>query len=122
MKGDARVEVFLARLPRDQRDALARLRTVIRSAAPDATETINYGIPMWRLNGKGLVSMTAGKKHLSFFVQSYAVLEKYSSEIEKYKVEKATMAFTPEKPLPVALICKIVKARVREVEQARAKG
>ena len=76
---------------------------------------------MWRLNGKGLVSMTAGKKHLSFFVQSYAVLKKYATEIDKYRVESATMAFTPEKPLPVALVRKIVKARVTEVERATAK-
>ena len=118
MKKDAGVEAFLARLPKDQHDALERLRKVIRAAAPDATETINYGIPMWRLNGRGLVSMTAGKKHCSFFVQSYAVLERYASEIEKYRVGQATMAFIPEKPLPVALVRKIVKARVREVEQA----
>ena len=121
MKKDAGVEAFLARLPKDQRDALARLRKVIRAAAPEATETISYGIPMWRLNGRGLVSMTAGKKHCSFFVQSYAVLERYASEIDTYRVGKATMAFTPERPLPVALVRRILKARVKEVEQGIAK-
>ena len=118
MNKAASVDAFLARLPGDQRGALERLRTVIHAAAPGATETINYGIPMWRLNGRGLVSMTAGKKHCSFFVQSYAVLERYASEIERYRVGRATMAFTPEKPLPVALVRRIVTARVREIERA----
>ena len=120
MKKAASVDAFLAKLPKDQRDALERLRKLIRAAAPEATETINYGIPMWRLDGRGLVSLTAGKKHCSFFVQSYAVLERYASEIDTYRVGKATMAFTPEKPLPIALVRKIVRARVREVEQATA--
>jgi uncharacterized protein YdhG (YjbR/CyaY superfamily) len=117
VKKAASVDAFLAQLPNDQREALERLRKVIRAAAPGATETINYGIPMWRLNGRGLVSMTAGKKHCSFFVQSYAVLARYASEVDPYRVGKATIAFTPDKPLPVALVRRIVNARVREVEQ-----
>ena len=74
----ASVEEFLANVPPDQRAALEDLRSVIRRAAPGATELINYGVPMFRLNGKNLVSFAAAKNHCSFYVQSPAVMEAHA--------------------------------------------
>ena len=68
----ASVDEFLAKVPPDKRAALEELRKVIREAAPEATEVINYGVPMFRLNGNNLVSYAAAKDHCSFYVQSPA--------------------------------------------------
>jgi uncharacterized protein YdhG (YjbR/CyaY superfamily) len=71
----ATVDEFLADVPEPQRAALEQLRGQIRAAAPGATELINYGVPMFRLHGRNLVSFAAGKDHCSFYVQSPAVME-----------------------------------------------
>ncbi len=114
----ASVEEFLATVPPDKRAALEDLREVIRGAAPDATELINYGVPMFRLNGKNLVSYAAAKDHCSFYVQSPAVMEAHAAELAGFKTSKGTVNFTPDKPIPAELVTKLVKARIAENEAA----
>ena len=94
----ASVDEFLATVPEPQRGALQDLRRVIRTAAPDATELINYGVPMFRLNGKNLVSFGAAKDHCSFYVQSPAVMEAHVGDLRGFKTSKGTVTFTPDKP------------------------
>jgi uncharacterized protein YdhG (YjbR/CyaY superfamily) len=115
-------EAYLAALPKDKRDALERLRRVIRSAAPGAIEVISYAIPAFTYNGRSLVSMAAWKDHCSLYVQSYAALREFASEIKEYRTEKGTLSFTLDAPLPDALVRKLVRARMTEVKQATAKG
>lgn len=110
----ASVEKFLAAVPPDKRAALEDLRTVIRRAAPGATELINYGVPMFRLNGKNLVSYAAAKDHCSFYVQSPAVMEAHADNLADFKTSKGTVNFTPDKPIPPELVTKLVKARIAE--------
>jgi uncharacterized protein YdhG (YjbR/CyaY superfamily) len=114
----ASVEEFLAAVPPDKRAALEDLRAVIRQAAPDATELINYGVPMFRLDGKNLVSYAAARDHCSFYVQSPAVLEAHADELTGFKTSKGTVNFTPDKPIPAATVTRIVKARILENEAA----
>ena len=114
----ASVEEFLATVPPDKRAALEDLREVIRGAAPGATELINYGVPMFRLNGKNLVSYAAAKDHCSFYVQSPAVMEAHAAELAGFKTSKGTVNFTPDKPIPAELVTKLVKARIAENEAA----
>jgi uncharacterized protein YdhG (YjbR/CyaY superfamily) len=113
----ASVDEFLKAVPPDKRAALEDLREVIRAAAPGATELINYGVPMFRLNGKNLVSYAAGKDHCSFYVQSPAVMEAHAAELAGFKTSKGTVNFTPEKPIPPGLVTKLVKARIAETEK-----
>jgi uncharacterized protein YdhG (YjbR/CyaY superfamily) len=113
----ADVDEFLAAIPPDKRAALEELRRLIRAAAPGATELINYGVPMFRLNGRNLVSYAAGKDHCSFYVQSPAVMEAHTADLAGFKTSKGTVNFTPEKPIPRALVTKLVKARIAENEQ-----
>jgi uncharacterized protein YdhG (YjbR/CyaY superfamily) len=113
----ASVDEFLKAVPPDKRAALEDLREVIRAAAPGATELINYGVPMFRLNGKNLVSYAAGKDHCSFYVQSPAVMEAHAAELTGFKTSKGTVNFTPEKPIPPGLVTKLVKARIAETEK-----
>lgn len=115
----ASVEEFLASVAPDQRAALEDLRKVIRAAAPDASELINYGVPMFRLNGKNLVSYAAGKDHCSFYVQSPTVMEAHAAELRNFKTTKGTVIFKPETPIPAELVSKLVEARVVENEAAR---
>ena len=114
----ASVEEFLATVPPDKRAALEDLREVIRGAAPGATELINYGVPMFRLDGKNLVSYAAAKDHCSFYVQSPAVMEAHAAELAGFKTSKGTVNFTPDKPIPAELVTKLVKARIAENEAA----
>ena len=114
MKRDApaaTIDAYLASVPEQQRRTLEKLRKTIRSAAPDAVETISYMIPAFKLNGM-LVGFGAFKKHNSFFVMSSKLMADMSDELAKYDTCKGGIRFPVDKPLPAALIRKIVKARI----------
>ena len=111
---EATVDAFLAKVPEPAHAALQKLREQIRSAAPGAEELINYGVPMFRLGGKNLVSFAAAKTHCSFFVQSPTVMEQFASDLAGYDTSKGTIRFKPDRPIPAALVKRIVKARIAE--------
>ena len=108
------VDEFLAALPAAQGNALERLRKQLHAAAPGAVEVINYGVPMLRLGGKNLVSFGAGKGHCAFYVQSPRVMKAHAKELAKLDTATSTIRFTPDEPLPAALVKKLVKARIAE--------
>ena len=109
------VEDYLAALPDESRAALEKLRKTIRAAAPEATETISYQMPTFKLRGRVLVYYAAFKDHCSLFPASEAVMEALGKELKPYFSGKGTLRFTPDKPIPVALVKKIVKARIEEI-------
>jgi uncharacterized protein YdhG (YjbR/CyaY superfamily) len=108
------VDAFLAKVPADKRAALQKLRKTIKAAAPKAVELINYGVPMFRLDGKNLVSYAAAAKHCSFYVQSPAVMRAFAAELKDYKQGKGSIQFAADKPIPATLVTKLVKARIAE--------
>ena len=108
----ADVEHWFSRLAPEQRAALEKLRAQIRAAAPDAEEKISYGQPTFVLHGH-LVAFGAFKKHLSFFPMTSNILAKFP-EAAPFVTSTGTMQFQPEKPIPAALVKKIVKARIAE--------
>lgn len=108
------VDEYLKALPPDVRSVLEKLRTTIKSVAPTAEEVISYGMPGYKYHGM-LVYMAAFKDHCSFFPGSSQIIRLYD-ELKEYKTSKGTIQFTVDKPLPVALVKKIVKARMRENE------
>jgi uncharacterized protein YdhG (YjbR/CyaY superfamily) len=101
---------FLEGLSADKRAALEKLRKTIRSAAPKAEECISYGIPAFRLNGKFLVGLGAGAGHCSFYPGS--ALDLFKEELKGYETRRGTIRFQASKPLPAALIRKLVKTRI----------
>jgi uncharacterized protein YdhG (YjbR/CyaY superfamily) len=113
--GSEAVDAYLAAVPEAQRAALQRLRATIRSAAPDAVETISYQMPAFRLGGKFLVSYAAFKGHCSLFPLSGGVLDQVGDEVAPYRAGKGTLRFTVEQPVPASLVTKIVRIRIREV-------
>jgi uncharacterized protein YdhG (YjbR/CyaY superfamily) len=114
--GPASVEEYMASLPDAPRAALEKLRETIRAAAPEATETIAYQMPAFRLHGRFLVSYAAYKNHCSLFPASAGVLEAHGDEVKPYFSGKGTIRFSADKPLPASLVRKIIKTRIRETE------
>jgi uncharacterized protein YdhG (YjbR/CyaY superfamily) len=110
--GRAEVEAYLARVPEPARATLEKMRAMIRAAAPkEATEVISYGIPSFHYKG-ALVWYAAFKKHCSFFPMDLSLLDEFAEELKKYQTSKGTIQFPVDKPLPNALVSRIVKARV----------
>jgi uncharacterized protein YdhG (YjbR/CyaY superfamily) len=113
------VDAYLAGLPEDQRAVLETIRKAITAAAPGATEVISYQMPAYKLDGRFLVSFAAFKNHCSLFPASGAVREVLGKELEPYFSGKGTLRFTVDKPIPAALVKKIVKTRIEENAAAK---
>lgn len=113
------IDTYLNQVPEPACSALADLRHLIQLSAPEATETISYQLPAFRHNG-ALVAFGATTKHCAFYVKSGTVLEPFQHELTGYKTSKGTIRFTPDRPLPAALVRRLVKARIKE-NDARAK-
>ena len=112
----AEVEAYLGRVPEPARTTLESMRVTIRAAAPkNATEAISYGIPSFQYKG-GLVAYAAFKKHCSFFPMGSSAIEEFAEELKGFRVSKATIQFAVDKPLPAALVKKMVKACVARNE------
>jgi len=97
---------------------LNRIRAAIRSAAPrGATEVISYGIPAFKHTGV-LIWFAAFSNHCSLFPTA-AVIEKFKKELKGFTISKGTIQFPTNKPLPAALVKKMVKARVAQLESKK---
>ena len=107
------IDDYLATLPDDQRAALQKLRKTIQSAAPRAEECISYSVPAFRLNGP-LVGFGAKANHCAFYLMSGSTVAAHADELKDYDTSKGTIRFKPDKPLPAALVRKLVKARIAE--------
>ncbi len=114
MAGPTSVEDYLATLPADRRAVVEELRETIRAAAPEATETISYQMPTFRSHGQFLVSYAAFKNHYSLFPASEPVVEGLGDELKPYLAGKGTIRFPADRPLPAAVVTRIVKIRLGE--------
>lgn len=112
----ALIDARLAALPADQRAALQALRQTIAAAAPEAEETISYGMPAFRYHGRALVSYSAFKAHCSLFPMSGALIEAHREEFAGFATAKGTLRFTPEHPLPNDLVKLIVRERMAQTD------
>jgi len=117
-KSKTAIDGVLSILPADQRATLQSLRTVILSVMPDAEEVISYGVPMFKRNGKGVISMSAKKDYCSLHLMSPPLAKAMEKELKPY-LKGVTLHFKPDKPLPAALVKKIVKARMKEMDKTR---
>jgi len=118
------VDGYLSALPEEVRVALEKLGKIIKAAAPGTTEVISYRIPVLKYQGHPLIGFGAAKKHCSFFTMSSSMIPKLArmraGELKGHDVSGATIHFTPDKPLPAALVKRLVKERIAE-NQKRAK-
>jgi uncharacterized protein YdhG (YjbR/CyaY superfamily) len=109
------IEQFLDGVPPDKRRALQHLRDEIRRLVPEATESISYGVPAFKLGGRPLVSFGAARDHCTFYVQSPAVIEAFAQDLAGFRLSKGSVQFSPERPIPADLVRRLVEARIAEV-------
>jgi uncharacterized protein YdhG (YjbR/CyaY superfamily) len=109
------IDDYLARVKPDHRDALQKLRRTIHTAAPKAEECISYGIPAFRLNGRSLVFFGAWANHCSFYPGNSVTLRKFRDDLKGFQTSKGTIRFSPDHPLPSALVQKLVRARMADI-------
>lgn len=111
------VDEYLAGVPEPARSTLVKVRAMIRSAAPaQATEAISYGMPTFKYKGS-LLAFGAFSHHCSLFPMSLSVIEKFKNELQGFHTSKGTLQFPMDKPMPAALVKKLVNARVAENER-----
>src|ERR1043166_5623765 len=113
------IDEYLACVNADYRGALQQLRQTIQAVAPNTEECISYSIPAFRLNGRLLVGFAAWSNHCSFYPMSSTTLKKFRNELGNFQTGKGTLRFSPDKPMPAALVKKLLKARIAE-NNARA--
>ncbi len=106
------IDDYIDRYPKDVQQHLTKMRSTIRNAAPRARETISYGIPAFRLDGI-LVWFAAFKHHIGFYPGASGIAA-FKKELSAYKAAKGSVQFPFDKPLPLALVGRIVRVRVKE--------
>ncbi|MGH2788501.1 MAG: iron chaperone [Actinomycetota bacterium] len=118
MAGPSSVEDYLSQVPEEARAVLEKLRKTIKAAAPNTTETISYQMPTFKYQGRALVGYAAFKNHCSLFPYSTKVMDSLKEELQSFDTsgKGATIRFPVGKPLPAALVRKLVKVRIEEIE------
>ncbi|MFH6602530.1 iron chaperone [Maribacter algicola] len=106
------VDEYIASFPEDVRQVLKDIRATIRKSAPDAEETISYGMPAFKYHGM-LVYFAAYEKHIGFYATPSGH-KKFEKELSKYKQGKGSVQFPLNAPIPLGLISEIVKFRANE--------
>ena len=106
------IDDYVAGFPKDVQKQLEEIRSTIRKAAPEAEEAMSYAIPTFKLNGN-LVHFAAFKSHIGFYPTPGGI-EAFKKELSVYESAKGSVQFPLDQPLPLSLISKIVKFRVKE--------
>ncbi|MCC6289742.1 MAG: DUF1801 domain-containing protein [Chitinophagaceae bacterium] len=110
------IDEYIGNAPAEVQELLKNIRATIHKAAPEAEEAISYGMPAFSIGGKPLVYFAAFKNHIGFYAtpSGHTAFEK---ELSKYKQGKGSVQFPLDKPMPLSLITKIVKFRLKEVKE-----
>jgi uncharacterized protein YdhG (YjbR/CyaY superfamily) len=112
----SQIDRYLAALPTEQRAALERLRELLRTAIPGADETIKTRVPALRYKGKTVVGFGAARSHVALYVMFGDALRVLRSELAGFDTSDRVVRFTPERPLPAALVRKVVRHRLAEID------
>lgn len=109
------IDEYLATVNADKRAALQKIRKAIQTAVPKAQECISYGLAAFRLDGKPLVGFGASTNHCAFYPMSASTVKTLQADLAGYDTSKGTIRFDAAKPLPAALVKKLVKTRLAEI-------
>lgn len=115
MQASASIDAYIAAAPKAAQPLLKQMRKLIKAEAPDATETIGYGIPTFKLHGN-LVHFGGYATHIGFY-PGPAAIKKFAKQLKPYATSKGAIRFPLEEPLPLALVKDIVRFRVRVQEE-----
>ena len=113
---DGSPDAYYAALPEDQRALLERMRAKVLRLVPGAVEAMSYGMPTFKLNGRAVVWLAGWKAHCAIYPLTDAFLEAHADELAGFRTTKGSVHFTPEAPLPDALVERLVRARVADIE------
>ena len=116
----AQVREYLAALPAESRKRMKQIRSIVRSLVPRATEVFSYRIPGFRLVDRALIWYAAFKNHISLYPMTEAIRRTHAAELKGYKTAKGTVQFPLAEPLPLALVKRLVQARVAEARKEAA--
>ena len=111
------IDGYLSTLPDDARATLEVLRRMIKAVAPDAVESIGYGMPGFKYQGRRLVYFGAWKNHCALYGIS---VDAHQNDLAAYDTSKGTIRFPLGEPLPLAIVKTLVSARIAEIEAAAA--
>ena len=111
------IDDYLANLQEPKRTTLQKLRQTILSIVPQAEQGIAYGCPAFRMHGKVVAGFAAFKNHLSYLPHSGSVFKQIPKEVARYHTSSGALQFPIDKPLPQALVKKLIAVRLREVRQ-----
>lgn len=111
------IDEYLSRLDEPKRTTLQELRKIILAVAPDAEECLSYGMPAFRLEGTVSAGFAAFKNHLSYLPHSGSVLGELSDDLAGYKSTPGSLHFPIDKPLPKALVKKLIDVRLVEARR-----
>ena len=114
---DKVVDEYIRTFPKEVRDILQAVRRTVKAAAPQAEETISYRIPAYKLTGKTVAYFAAFKKHIGFYPPAP---REFRKETAPYLGPKGNLQFPIDEPIPLDLVKRIVRYRVKEVSQAAA--
>lgn len=110
-----KVDNYIQVFPEKTQDILIAIRNLIRELAPGAEESMSYGMPAYKLNGKPLVYFAAFKNRIGFYATPSGHQE-FADELSKYKHGKGSVQFPLDKPIPFSLIKRMLEFRVKENE------
>lgn len=113
------VDDYLATVDEPKRATLQKLRQTIRDILPDSQEVISYGMPAVRLNGRVIAGFAAFKNHLAYLPHSGSVLNRLGHDLARYESTEGSLHFPIDKPLPKALVKKLIAVRLSEVNPTR---
>jgi uncharacterized protein YdhG (YjbR/CyaY superfamily) len=110
------IDDYLARLEEPKRSTLKALRQTIHDIVPEAEQGIAYGLPAFRMHGKPIAGFAAFKNHLTYMPHSGSVLGQLADDAAAYATSKGALQFPIDKPLPKALVKKLIAVRLKEVQ------
>lgn len=109
------VDEYLDSAPEPHRTTLVALRETLRALLPDATETISYNMPAFKVAGKAIAGYAHFKRHCSYFPHSGSVIPELAGELDGYDWDKGTLRFAIDEPLPDALVRRLVEVRLSQL-------
>lgn len=114
------IDQYISTFPGETQERLTKIRNLVKKEAPQAVESISYGMPTFKLNGRPLVYFAGFKSHIGFYPIPSGI-EKFKKELSVYKQGKGSVQFPLDQPLPTDLIAKIVEFRVEENKERKGR-